>query len=242
MTRLFPSKPDEAEKPIFVVGDDIAKYSATDLSYTYCHLKCAEIGAVKMIDISTATIRSWYLEFIRLGWNVAMFQSRCEAIKRQKIYGAIDLHLWIEAQMTYSQYELNLAVNERIESMLNKGATYQRLAERGFELTDEEVKLAHLEAANQCKNKFIAKRRELVETLKAELVKAKYDEVSLKKGILAGFDSGERLEFALVLVANEIIADSEAPICAKYLPDFADLIPQDLINSFTQEQKIQKGK
>ena len=230
-------KPDEPEMPSFVFGANVEKYQATDLSYTYTHLKCAEIGALKMIDISTATIRLWYLEFIRLGWNVSMFQSRCEAIKRAKIYGGIDLRLWIEVDMMYSQFELNLAVNERVDSMIKRGATLKRLMAKGFALTDDEVMLSELEAANEYQNKFRARRRDLIEEKKEELKQARYAEVRLKKEILNGLTETAKLEFSYKLEALQIISNAEIPICAEYLSDFADLIPQNLINEFISRTK-----
>lgn len=90
----------------FFPKDLIDKYNKSDLEYDYCVEKFTEMMAAKRDSIPIPTMKIWYIEFIRLGWNKYKFNTQYEALMQADILGyAIRIDHWINSSINKTNLE-----------------------------------------------------------------------------------------------------------------------------------------
>ena len=81
------------------------KWGKTNLHYQYYLGKIAELEAARRDKIPPETIRIWYMDFLRRGWNQSMFDHRFNAVKGMRTYGPLALTDWINAEVVTTAYK-----------------------------------------------------------------------------------------------------------------------------------------
>ncbi|MBK7381672.1 MAG: hypothetical protein IPJ03_22290 [Ignavibacteriales bacterium] len=131
-----------------------SEYNKTDLVYDpFCLLLFAQLEAVKREKFPPESMRQWFIEFVRRGWNKKMLQERYDALLSTKIFGIEKLEIadWINAVPVMAMDEVNLLVKRRIESLIQRG---NYLKDKEYELTEEDKKAVDLALANEYKFKY----------------------------------------------------------------------------------------
>lgn len=96
-------------------------YYRGDLEFSFYLAEIARLQALRRDNIPRETLVVWYQEILKLGWNKEAFLERVEAVKRVKIYKAIDFTHFLEAEKLYTEMELNKIVQDRIDAIVRKG-------------------------------------------------------------------------------------------------------------------------
>jgi len=220
----------DEQVPKFISGELVPLYNRTDLSYTYVHIKCRELGALKMINIDPATIKAWYIEFIRLGWSKQLFDERFENLKRSKIFGSIDFYNWIaDGTSVYGEFEIQRLVSEKVNSLILKGRKLRQMLKRGYDLTEDEKRIARLDAYNELKSEWDRQRAQAFETYKNILKKKRRDKITQRKQAIMLMKDEMKANLVKKCFDEKIFEGMPAEYYQKYLVEYADLIPDNLI-------------
>ncbi len=103
---LTQSQPRLKSTLDFIPAEVERKYQASDLEYNYCVVKFSEMQAAKRDTIPFPTMKIWFREFIKLGWNKYKFDSQFDALMKTEISGhAIRIDNWINADATKNNHQ-----------------------------------------------------------------------------------------------------------------------------------------
>lgn len=143
--------------PDWFPADSIALYHQTDLTYEFCLGIFAKVEATKRENFAKETMRLWFIEFIKRGWTKAMLQKRYEALLSKQIYGVerLDFADWVNAVPVYGLDEVNLMVDRKIESILQRG---KFLRNKEIALTDGDKKFIECSILKEEENKIFHER------------------------------------------------------------------------------------
>jgi hypothetical protein len=227
---ITPSEKGDRTIPAFLTKNDLELYETSDLGFAYVLVRCRELGALKMIDIGEVTVRAWYVEFLRQEWTKKYFDERMEVVKRSKYFGGIDIAQWLNEELAvFTLNDLQILVKEEVERIQQTGRRFKTLMEAGVKLTPYETQLAELEVTREMKLLYQNIRREVFENYKAELKAKLRGQLNSKREIIYKMAEEERKELINRCVATGIMDDLHPDHYLKYLTDYADLIPDDLI-------------
>src|SRR5690554_2845594 len=103
-------RPSRMGMPDWVPSELIGNWNDTDIDYRFCMDLFAKLEAAKRDNFPKETMRIWFIEFLKRGWNKRMVIERYEALLGTKIYGTekIDFADWVNAVPVYAQDEVNL--------------------------------------------------------------------------------------------------------------------------------------
>lgn len=140
-------------------------YYKTDLSFTYCYAQCMTLIPLKGIEINLQMVEFWYREFIKAHWTKTIFDKQLKAIKNKTVYNRIDIADWFETEVMYSEFDLNLELKRRIETMIKQGKFLREHLE--IELSENDKKCIELEIEQELefkrKNGYYSKREDYKE-------------------------------------------------------------------------------
>jgi hypothetical protein len=114
------------------------KYYSTDLIYSFCVGLFGRLEAAKRDDIPEATMRQWFMEFIRAGWTKEMVKTRYDGVMRAKKFGAIDFSDWVNAVPVYADDEVRIMIGQKIDSIIQRGKYLLANKEKFLLLNDED--------------------------------------------------------------------------------------------------------
>lgn len=143
------------EIPDWLPSDLSEKYNDTDLDYSYCLLKFAELQAAKRDTIPKETMRVWFNEFIRRRWTKKMFDERFRAVLCSEMFGAVTINNWLNAVEVYAMDEVRIMIKRKVDFLIERG---KMLKNKKIELTDEDKKAVDLAIAKEIE---FEKQREL---------------------------------------------------------------------------------
>lgn len=133
-------------KPSFINSALLPLYEQTDLSLRYVYDCCLTLKPLKGIDINEQQIKFWYIEFLNMKWKKKDFDKQFEGMKRATLYGRIDFEAWVKTEMMYNEIDFNIAVDERINSKIQRG---KFLKDKKIELTEAEKQEVDLAVAKE---------------------------------------------------------------------------------------------
>ena len=221
-------------KPKFINADLENFYNSTDLEYIFVYDQCKILGARKMIDISPATITAWYIEMIKLEWTRKNFLDRLAAVSRKEVYNRIDWADWINAgSIMYAEHEFEKRVENRISAIISSGKRLKILLENGIKLTQEEVKEIELAAASELRFEFHVERQKLIEQHKERVKQNLRIFNRQKRSAISGLSREKKDSLLNDCIAAGIFQRKEFDITLKYLPHFAELIPEDIFSKYS---------
>ena len=159
-------------------------YQSTDLEYSYCLKLFLQIEAAKRDDIPEATMRQWFLEFIRMKWTKEMVKNRYDALIRNPKYGAVDVSDWVNAVQTFAEDEVRVMVKQRIEKIIQRGKYLLANKDKFLTLTDEDKKAIDVGIAKEVEFELRNEKFRLIDEYRAgrkeELKKIKDQEINNK--------------------------------------------------------------
>ncbi len=137
----LPQKEKQKKKPKldWLPGKYQDKYESTDLLYSYCIELFARLEAAKRDNIPETTMRTWFIEFIRMGWTQKMVAKRFNVLLRSPKYGAIDLSDWVNAVPVYGEDEVMRIVKDKINEIKQRGKYLLEHKEEFTVLTTEDI-------------------------------------------------------------------------------------------------------
>jgi hypothetical protein len=123
------------------------------LTYDFCLKLFGQVEAIKRDKFSPETMRQWFIEFIRKGWTKKILQNRYDALIDTKIYGIekIDIADWVNAVPVFSQEEVGLMINKKIDTLIARGSF---LKDKEIELTEEDKQAIELAEAKAAEFRF----------------------------------------------------------------------------------------
>ena len=98
--------------PKWLPDEYVELYYDKDLDYVFCLKQFSRIEAAKREKIPETTMRSWFIEFIRLGWTKELVKNKTDILMSVKVYGVDKLEIadWIKAEkepvMNKEAYEM----------------------------------------------------------------------------------------------------------------------------------------
>ena len=133
-------------RPKFINAALESYYKQTDLSLRYVFDCCFVLKPLKGIDVNEQQVQFWYIEFIKMGWKKKDFDKQFEALKRSSLFGRIDLENWLKTEIMYNEIDLNIKIQERIDSLIQRG---KFLKDKEVELSEEDKKAIDLAVAKE---------------------------------------------------------------------------------------------
>ena len=98
--------------PKWLPDEYVELYYDKDLDYVFCLKQFSRIEATKREKIPATTMRSWFMEFVRLGWTKELVKTKTDILMSVKVYGVDKLEIadWIKAEkepvMNKEAYEM----------------------------------------------------------------------------------------------------------------------------------------
>jgi len=212
------------------------KYHSTNLDYEFCLKLFMQLEAAKRDTIPRETMRQWFMEFIRKGWTKKVVQARYDALISSKIYGnAIKFDDWVMAVPVFGADEVNILVQQRINTMIQRGRSVQ-IKGRELELPEltEEDKIAHqLAAANEILFYYQNQLYEAIEVYKEQVRKDERKKVIERKKKILSLDIEGRIRVVKLMVKNNVIgepkSDDEFGMIVKLLEEYAFLVKEEFL-------------
>ncbi len=210
-------------------------YEKTDLTYKFCLKIFGQLQAAKRENFPPETMRQWFIEFIKRGWNKAMVQKRYDALLGTKIFGVdkLDIADWVNAVSVYGEDEMNVLLDRRIENMINKG---RMLKNQKIELTELEKKSIELALAKEIQLELNNQRYEAMENYKNELREIYYKSLNKKKQLILDMNLEKKVKLLDKLYELGIIKGEakgfEYQTFLHHLELYADLIPNNLLGGY----------
>lgn len=198
----------------------------------YVYEKCIKLIVIKNISVSNESVQAWFIEFIRMGWSTYIFNRQYEAVKRAKLFGALDFSIWIKEERMYGESEFNLMLTKKIERMIRLSAT---LNPEQIKLTNRENALAKLLAYKKLKSECIKQRSDLMDEEKRLQMKKMREKLSEKKKTIRAMSEKKRRILLDDLIDEGVFymteKKKEYEAILKHLDAYADLIPVNLLTN-----------
>lgn len=146
------------------------EYQATDLTYSYCVELFSKLEAAKRDNIPETTMRTWFIEFIRLGWTKAMVTKRYDGLLRKPKYGAIDFSDWVNAVPIYGEDEINLIVKRRIENLIWQGKhIINNIDNLDATIIEQEREAIEVAVIKELEYYYKVRKSEIIEIIKEQI-------------------------------------------------------------------------
>lgn len=203
-------------------------YYSTDLTYTEVHLRCKEIQAKKMLDISDITIQGWYAEFLKAGWSSKKFKERAETIKNlrsgEDYFGnGIDVSHWLNEELIMlTRAEFEQKVQRRIKESIFRGNLLLQEYSQLFKVDDDDLILA---ITTELTAEYENHRQKLFDVMLIEKKKGMRKIYSEARGKILEMTGDERKQLLAKAINQRIIApadEKEKEILLENLEAFTD--------------------
>lgn len=113
-------------------------------------------------------ILAWYIEFIKSGWKKTDFDKQFERVKRLQIFNRLDIADWYRSDETYNEIDLNVAVDRKINHLIQRGEFLQRYG-TDAKLTANDLTSIKMAVATKLKFVYQRNHSEAIEKAIAEL-------------------------------------------------------------------------
>lgn len=167
-----------------------------------------------MIDISDLTIRAWYVEFLKAGWDSAKFNKRIETIKNLRsgkdYFGnQIDIAHWLnEDLVVITRAELEQIIKSRINGQITRGNIILQEYSKLFKIEDDDIKLA---ISRELTQEYDLHRDKLYSTLKVEALKKQRKNITEKRSTILEMNEAERKNLFDKAVELKILPQPKNP-------------------------------
>ncbi len=165
-----------------------------------------------MMDISDLTIQSWYLKFLKAGWDSKFFKKRAETIENLRAgkdyFGnGIDISHWLNEDLTLlTRVELEKIIRKRNEEQIFRGSLILQEYSQLFKIASEEVKLA---ISSELTSQYEEFRAKLFGMMKTEALKKYRKNISEKRSLILEMDTKERENLLNNAIVEKIISEPQ---------------------------------
>jgi hypothetical protein len=185
---------------------------------------------------------AWYEDMLKLGWTKEVFLKRIEAVQRQEIFNRIGWDTWLRADtIMYEEHEMRRIVDSKVNMLIQRGQELKRLYEAGYALTDEEKKYVELAAYKEFEFQLMSARSQVLDEAKDILKRQLNEKLKAKQKRLLTLTQEHKEDIVNECKALGIFKDADSKIqfetYVKYINVFADLIPDNLIEHYTQTER-----
>ncbi|OGU55419.1 MAG: hypothetical protein A2V66_16705 [Ignavibacteria bacterium RBG_13_36_8] len=183
-------------------------YDLSNLEYGYVFLKCQELKVLKGKIIDEDTIMFWYREFLKDGWDKKAFDKHFEVIKRKEVKNnMLDYGDWVNTEIIYSEFELQVHIKRKIESMIREGNKLTEMLKKGeiIKLDDTELEKILVSAVMEVKQELAYQRDIEIERIKDERKKEERKNISELQKRLRELATEERIKVLNILLDNNIL-------------------------------------
>lgn len=91
------------------------------LTWAYFVLKIAELEVKKRDSIPEETIHAWFNDFISRGWTKTIFDKQFQIVLDNRSFGSVKIDEFFQNIKPYTQEEINLITEEKINSLIRQG-------------------------------------------------------------------------------------------------------------------------
>lgn len=227
---------EKSELCEFLKGEDVEKYFYTDLTYSYFLKEILELQAIRRDNIPQETLRMWFREFIRLGWTSHKFKDSVEAVKRTKIYGAIDFTSFLESEKLLNNFEVEWSIKDRIKEefeKLSKEAEQKilLLSKDNLNIDDKAIQYA---VKKEMLWKLERDRRELFGRKMEEQRELWKQEIKKRKLYLKGLPQEERKRLIREYVNIDKLTPFEIKTMAIHIEYWLDKFPESYFEKINE--------
>jgi len=228
--------------PDWVPSELIGNWNDTDIDYRFCMDLFAKLEAAKRDNFPKETMRIWFIEFLKRGWNKRMVIERYEALLGTKIYGTekIDFADWVNAVPVYAQDEVNLMVERKINARIQKGMVFlnkilpkiNKLFQPAIELSEEDKKNIAIAALEKVKSECEAERFRMIDDEIEKQKKHHREVILVKREKIKSYSQETKRNLLERLIADGILKignEYEYTLALSYLEFYAEQIPEDYL-------------
>lgn len=160
----------------------VTRQQTDPLNWDYFVLKIAELEAKKRDSIPVEVIHSWFNDFTARGWTKTIFDKQFQIVLDNRSFGAVKIDEFFQNIKPYTQEEINLMIEQKINSIIHQGELL--LAGKEIEIELDiciDAKLLKLIIAKKIETYYRSEQSYLTDEIIGSALKKVIEEMNLEQ-------------------------------------------------------------